>query len=137
MTKIHLTFTVYGDDWNPSELTELINLTPTDYGIKNDLLKKYLPNQVLRKETSWEYNFETVQSLFLEDITCEFVRVFKPCVEKLTHFIELNNLCSKLFIIPEIMDNEVPSIFFDQEILKLLVQLKAEIDIDLYIVDSM
>lgn len=136
MTKIKLRFIVYGDDWNPIELTKLIDLIPTDYWIKDEIIEKYLPNIVKRKETGWEYDFGTIQSLYLEEITGEFVRLFQSRIDKISSFMVSNNLFSKLFVVPEIASNEVPALFFDREILNMLYQLRTEIDIDLYILDD-
>lgn len=136
MTNFRLTYSVFGVNWNPMELTKIIGITPTAYWKKGDKIDKYHPKVVLRKETNWELSLGVYETLFSEDITDKFVELFLSRVDVLARFIEDNNLKSKLFIIPEISNNGTPGIYLDKRLLNLLVKLNAEVDIDLYAVSE-
>ncbi|AJA68733.1 DUF4279 domain-containing protein [Myroides odoratimimus] len=136
MTNFRLIYSIFGDNWNPRELTKAIGIIPTAYWKKGDRIDKYHPNVVLRKETNWEYSFRKTNTLLSEDVTEQFVELFSSKVDIIVKYINDNNLTSKLFIIPEIFPNQVPGIFFDKRLLNLLVKLNAEIDIDLYVINE-
>ncbi|MDR0195855.1 MAG: DUF4279 domain-containing protein [Myroides sp.] len=136
MTNFRLIYSIFGDNWDPIELTKLIGIAPTMSWIKGDRIDKYNPDIVLRKETNWEYSFCTVETLFSEDVTDKFIALFSSKTEIIAKYISDNNLRSKLYIVPEIFKNQVPGLYFNKALLDMVVKLNAEIDIDLYVIDE-
>jgi len=52
MTRIKLTFIVYGDMFDVDEFSKIINISPTEFAYKGDKLKFRIST-----ETFWKYSF--------------------------------------------------------------------------------
>jgi hypothetical protein len=131
MTKIKMTFMIFGDLLNPKQFTELTKLSPTSFWSKGDSI----PNRKLaltRKETCWEYSFNPIQTLYFDDVGDLFVKYFRSNLEYIVKYIDENKLETKLDVVVQIVNDEKPSIYFNKELLDMVVRMKGEIDIDLY-----
>ena len=62
MTRIKLTFIVYGDMFDIDEFSKIINISPTEFAYKGDKLKFRIST-----DTFWKYSFKDIISLFVED----------------------------------------------------------------------
>ena len=89
---------------------------------------------VLKKDTGWSYSIEMTDIDILEDITTVFLDQFaeKECYIK--EYIDRNHLNAKFFFVVEILNKDSPSIFLNQKLIAFSSSIKAEIDIDLYII---
>jgi hypothetical protein len=139
MTKIKLIVAIYGDLLNPTEFSKVVDIQPTSYWFKDDVIRQiHNPNtgeitDLKRKETCWEYSYEYIDTLFFGDISDLFVKQFTPNINEISDYISKNNLETKIYVVVEIENNETPALFFESSFLNLTSKMKGEIDMDLYI----
>jgi hypothetical protein len=132
MTQVKLITSIFGDSLDVEALSEIIGLSPTAFWKKGD----QIPNRrqgLLRKETCWEYSFEFIQTLFLDDVYNLFIELIQPNIALVEKYIRENRLETKIFIIIEIINNEEPAIYITKNLMEMLLKLNGEIDIDLYV----
>ena len=130
MTRIKLTFIIYGDMFNIDEFSEIINISPTDFAYKGDKLKFRVST-----DTFWKYSFKDITSLYIGDSLKPLEKIVSPRIEEISSFIHKNNLKSIMRFKVETNKELSPAIVFDNNIVKLLYKLNASIDLDLYIYD--
>ncbi len=133
-TQLKLVFSIFGDQLNPQEFTALVKFSASDFWLKGDLNPHR--NNLVRKETGWEYSTGFLETIYLEKACEIFFQKLNPCLDDVVSYILAKNLNTKIDIIIEIVDEEKPSIYFNKDFIKLISALEAEIDIDLYIVTS-
>ncbi|GGH65929.1 beta-galactosidase/beta-glucuronidase [Filimonas zeae] len=134
MVEIKLIFSVVGASLNPLSLSEVIKIAATRYWFKDDVI----PNRaklIRRKETCWEYAFDVLNTLDVNEVTGMFLLKFDSVLEALALYINGNNLESKLSLVVK-MYGETPAVQFDKEFLKKIAQINAELEIDLYMIDE-
>ena len=128
MTRIKLTFIIYGDMFNIDEFSEIINISPTDFAYKGDKLKFRVST-----DTFWKYSFKDITSLYIGDSLKPLEKIVSPRIEEISSFIHKNNLKSIMRFKGETNKEPSPAIVFDNNTVKLLYKLNASIDLDLYI----
>lgn len=128
MTSIKLTFIVYGDIFDVDEFSKIIGKSPTDFAYKNDILKFRRST-----ETFWEYSFQEVVSLYIEESITLFENIITPSLEDVSSFIQKNNLTSKMLFKIKTNKELSPAIVFSNNIINLLNKINGWIDLDLYI----
>lgn len=131
MTNIRLIVAIFGDLLIPEEFSDIVKISPTSYWYKGDLIPGY-EKKITRKETCWEYSFGNIETLDFEDISNLFMNCFRPKEEKVSQYINKNNLELKVYIVIEIIDDEKPAIFFNKDFMDLIVKMNGCIDMDLY-----
>lgn len=95
-----------------------------------------MPNRPTNyKESSWEYSIEQRTLDFLE-VSDLFLDKFSHKREEIRDFVISNGLFSKFFVVLEIVNEETPSYFLNNEFLKFASYLNAEIDTDIYVISS-
>ena len=130
MTRIKLTFIVYGDMFDIDEFSKIINISPTEFAYKGDKLKFRIST-----ETFWEYSFKDIISLYVEDSLKPLKKIITPRIEEISSFIQKNNLKSIMRFKVETNKEPAPAIVFENNIINLLSKLNSSIDLDLYIYD--
>lgn len=120
-------FSIFGDSFNITELTELIKIEPTKITVRGEKGK-----YSFYKETSWNYIIES-NKLYLEYATKTIFDVFNSKKEIIKRYINENNLKIKLEIIFNIYDSIVPSLYLENYFIEFLNFLKCEVDFDGYI----
>lgn len=131
MTKIKLTFAIFGDLLNPRLFTELTKLSPNDFWFKGETVSNRKLG-LTRKETSWEYSIGFVETLYFEELANLFIQDFSLKLNDIIKYIENNRLETKINIVVEIVNNRNPAISFDKKFIELVLKMNGEIDIDLY-----
>ena len=134
-TKIKLEFTVFGDLLDPLNFSKKIKLNPSNYWYKEDLIKKNNPN-LRRKETAWEYVIDWIETLDIEDCTNAFIKTFSAKVILIQEYIRAHHLEAKIDFVIKVYNDNSPAIYFNRPFLNLINILEAEIDIDLYYINS-
>ncbi len=133
-TKIKLTFSIFGDSFNPEHLTQNIGIEGISFHKKGDAI----PNRenLTWKETSWSYSTGFVETLFFDELTDHLVHILETKIDYILPFVKELELEVKLFVVVEIVDEVKPAIYVNRKILDFLNLFKAEIDFDLYLIDS-
>lgn len=134
MANIKLTFTIFGDSFDPTELSASLGKNDAIYWYKGDPSLGY--PSVLKKETGWEYSIEMPGIHFLEDITDVAIDRLAEKEHFIKEYINRNHLRAKFFIVVKILNKETPSLFINQKLIDFSSSIKAELDIDLYVILS-
>lgn len=130
MARIKLIFSVFGDLLNPEMFSKVSMKTATSYWLKGD--RNLNHNNLMMKETSWEYSYGFKETLFLEEVSNLFIQDFSLSADRIASYINENSLESKVDLVVEIFNDEAPSMAFDKRFLELVVKMNGAIDIDLY-----
>ena len=130
MTRIKLTFIVYGDMFDVDEFSKIINISPTEFAYKGDKLKFRVST-----DTFWKYSFKDIISLFVEDSLKPLKKIVIPRIEEIALFMQKNNLKSIIRFKVETNKEPTPAIVFENNTINLLSKLNSSIDLDLYIYD--
>lgn len=115
-TSVMVRFSIYGDNFHPSVITEGLELSPTDTHIKGELTKS---GKNTWKDTSWSFSTEYEDSY---DINEQLEKITYLLESKTDKLLELkDNLCvNMLFIIVvKIENNEIPAMVFQKTIYSL------------------
>ncbi|WP_052259346.1 DUF4279 domain-containing protein [Flavobacterium sp. KMS] len=133
-THIKLIFSIYGDVFNSNEFTELVGISPTACWNKGDLIKNN-KKEKKRIESAWEYSINNIETIYFEEISDEFVKLFNEKVEKILLFKKKNKLAIKFDIVLEIVKDNGVVMSFNRDFLEVVNRLGAEIEIDTYVLD--
>ncbi|MCX6147826.1 MAG: DUF4279 domain-containing protein [Candidatus Kapabacteria bacterium] len=138
-TNIKIEFTIFGDNFNPNELTTQIGILPTGTYLKDTeiplyegLIRKGQPK--LYKESSWEYSTEYVENLFLDEIIDPIIDIFSKKINLIYNYIQKNDLTFKIFIVVEIINKKTPALGAHKKLIDFAHALDAEIEFDIYVV---
>ncbi|EYE87733.1 hypothetical protein Q428_11940 [Fervidicella metallireducens AeB] len=129
-TKVKVEFVIVGDEFNPGLVTEKLQINPNEYWVKGDDIKG---RNIKRKDSCWIIGTEYEES---SDINNQIIKVLNKIQDKKSNLCELGeyfNLEYILLIIINIEENEKPAIYFENEVIQFMNDIKGKIDIDLYI----
>jgi len=122
---------------NPSdkfnEITKQLKLTPTSTGIKGETYFPVLKNKIERthKETYWRYEWNRQSSEFIGDTISEFIT--EIIIPNKDIFIQLSkSSCVRFRIVQYYYDSCNPGIVIEREDNKILSEIGASLDIDIY-----
>jgi hypothetical protein len=133
-THIKLIFSIYGDVLDSDEFSELIGISPTACWNKGDLIKNN-KKEKKRIEAAWEYAINNVETIYFEEISNEFVKLFNDKVEDILLFKKNNKLTIKFDIVLEIVKDNGVVMSFNRDFLEIVNKLGAEIETDTYVLD--
>ena len=96
LSKASISINVYGDNFNPSEFTKLINIQPTNTGIRGKK-GRYIP---ILKESFWEYRTKKSNALEeLDESIRSLVLLFEGKFNLIKKFTSEKGLNIKCYII--------------------------------------
>lgn len=127
--EMYITFAVFSaeNEFNPSDLTQLLRIEPTATWYKGDMIRENL----YRKETSWHLKTPCIEAFEFEEIFKVFINILNDKVEKLRKYTKKNNLSVK--IVPVIIvSNNMPSVIITKDIAEFLILLNATMEFDMY-----
>jgi len=139
--EIEVYLVIYGDYFNPNELTKLIQINPTASYTKGKKIpftfNKNLtikPGTKPRKyiETAWKFSSGCIHDYDSEK-ACKIVEdKIKDKVPQINAFVKKHNLNILLMVVPYFAKNNTPKISFSVSMIKMLSDLNAYIDLDAY-----
>lgn len=133
MDKTHVSvyFSLYGDEFPIDNVTERLELTPTNAYKKGDLINNSSTARY-RKETSWD--LETgYQASF--DVNDQLQEIIDKIQNKATIINDIKadySIDCKFFIVIKIEEGITPALYLSSDIIKFASSIGAEFDIDLY-----
>jgi hypothetical protein len=125
-------FGLYGDNFEPDEITEMIGLEPTSTNSKGDPLPK---------KHSWKFGLDEIEADYIDiyEMSSELVSKLKPVSSKIVEAKEKFNLELVLQVVLWISTDETistPAIGFESDVIDFLDKVGATIDIDTYLTES-
>lgn len=130
-TRIKITLSVYGENFEPFDLDSLMELSNSSFYKKGELI----PNRknLLRKNSGWEFSTGFKETLVFEELTDIFLENLRNKEGILFQFVTDKKISVKIYIVVEIIDEEKPAMFFNRNFLRFVNEINAEIDMDMYL----
>jgi hypothetical protein len=129
LSKAYTYFIVFGEEFSPSELTNQINIKPTDFGIKGEKRK----SGAALKESFWKYQLNKTDVLEgIDESLLSLIEVFNDKVNLLKDFMLKNGLKSKCFIVIESQNEESNGVTLTPDFIDFLHKLNTSVEIDIY-----
>ncbi len=120
-------------NFNPNEITEKLRLTPLSTARKGE--DYFIGKRKIKKTyefNHWEYELKTKTNDFIGEIISDF---FKTIIEPRIDLIkEISNKCkiTRIIIVQYYYSGNNPGYVFEKEQIKILAEINAEIDMDIY-----
>ncbi|MCK9862113.1 DUF4279 domain-containing protein [Paenibacillus sp. ATY16] len=137
-TRVKAYFGIYGDAFPINEVTQLLNIEPTNTYNKGDVIVRPKNNNVVnttvkyRKETAWVLSTDYQESY---DVTEQLNEILSPLKNKSAIINRLKtkyNLECQFSIVIIMEHGYTPGLHLDNELIEFANSIKAEFDIDLY-----
>jgi hypothetical protein len=124
-------FSLFGDEFPLEDVTEKLEVTPTETYKKGDLI----PNRstaCYRKETSWDLGTGYQVSLNVNNQLQQIINKLHNKSSIINEIKEAYSVECKFFIVVKIEQGKTPALFLDKDIIKFAASIEAEFDADLY-----
>ena len=139
--RICIYLSIVGDNFNPEDLTAKINIQPTHTHRKGDIIPIQKGLHVKpgsppwrRKEDAWKYDLGYIHTIDSDEISDRIEETFRDKVSDVNEFVKAYNLLVKLVVVLNIDPEQTPAVGFKRSFVKILGDLHAEIDMDIYVV---
>ncbi len=126
--EIYAEFVLTGTDLNPEDVTSKVGIQPTKTWLKDDLISP--KGRIRYKQNGWKLRSHLQAS---DDLDEHFRVVLEQLKQSWQPLVELCSIYQAEFCGVIYTSGDRPVIHFDQEVLKAVLQLNAEIDVDLYV----
>jgi hypothetical protein len=130
--EISVALTLTGSDLNPDDITSRLDLEPTRTWRLGDQI---LNTSLKREHGGWSLSTDRKPVIDLQDQLDLILREVQAQTDALNELANERNFNVELACVIYVSD-ETPVIHFDAEVVELLAELNAEIDIDLYVLPS-
>jgi hypothetical protein len=129
-TTVMASFNICGDDFNLSEVSQTLNIIPTEVRTKG-----VIPEGKRRPsiETSWTISTEKEDSDDINDQINQLLVLLQDKQELLLKIKKTFPIKYVLLILIEVEKKKTPAIYFESKTLKFLNYIETQIDIDLYV----
>ncbi len=130
-TSITSSFLLFGDDFDPKELVKIIGIEPSSIWKVGE--RKIKNNSVLlHKENGWAITVSQKPCMSLENQIRGLVNRLKPRLKQILDVKKKFKLDVAFTSAVYIYGNQIPSIHLKADIVKLIADFDALIDIDIY-----
>lgn len=128
-TKVSVEFSIIGDDFYPTMITEQLAIEPTESWMKGEKVKN---RNIVRKETCWSVSTGDEESFDINNQLKKIVDLIKPQKNNLKRLQKLYKLEYMFMIVMKIENNETPAIYLESETISFMNDINAEIHFDVY-----
>jgi hypothetical protein len=127
--EMYISLLVFSDenDFNPSELTQILRIEPTTTWYKGDFIRKNL----YRKETSWWLKTPRIKTFEFEEVFQMLMSILNDKAPILGKYAKENDLHVKINTVI-VVSNNMPSIIITKDMAEVLLILNATIEFDMY-----
>jgi hypothetical protein len=128
-TEIKACLIVRGFACDHEEISRIVGILPTEHWRKGDKIGR---SRAIHRENGWRLLSGLPNSSDISDHARDILKKVYPRAKKLMLIEELKVI---FFVAVYIRNSERPSMFLDQETVVKLGELKAAIDVDLYVLN--
>ncbi len=129
LSQSYVYISLYGDKFSPTEFTQLINIKPTDFGVKGEKRK----TGAVLKECFWKYQLNDTDALEgLEESLKELVAVFIDKVDIIKDYALVNGLRVKCYVVIKSKNNEDNGVVLNNDFISFLNKLKSSVELVIY-----
>ncbi|GAA0332868.1 DUF4279 domain-containing protein [Morganella psychrotolerans] len=129
-TTVKAEFSIYGDDFNPDEITELLGISPMEVNLKGTI------NGTRKRpstETNWSIYTRKEESYDVKEQTRKIISILNDKVIILNEIKKKYNISFMLSLLIEVENGEKPAIYWTPETNYFLGSIGAESSVDIYI----
>ncbi|MEH7158975.1 DUF4279 domain-containing protein [Neobacillus drentensis] len=130
-TQVLVYFSLSGDEFPIDNVTERLELTPTNAYTKGDLITNSSTARY-RKETSWDLGTGYQVSLDVNDQLQEIIDKIQNKTTIINDIKADYSIDCKFFIVIKIEEGNTPALYLSKDIIKFASSIGAEFDLDLY-----
>lgn len=127
-TEVSTTFAVTGE-FSPSEITSLLGIAPSKTYRRGDVIGN---STLTRQSDGWCLSVARAECLDANKQLKALLAKLRPKFSQLKNIIEHHKLYAEFSFAVYLREDSRPAIYLDKEDLSDIVQLNAEVDIDLY-----
>lgn len=121
-------FTLYGEDFDPEEITNKLLIKPTETGRKGERGRYRILT-----ESYWEVSTDYEVSLDINDQLHKIVNLLK---DKKDMIVELQNsleLECKFQLVIKVSNEQTPAVYLEEEMIHFASSINAWFDFDMYV----
>lgn len=127
-TTMSVKFKIFAEMFSTDEVTQILGVNPSGYLHKGEQGKF-----ATAKETSWYIETQLSEALDINEHLTEIINILASKKKELIELKEKYKLEYLLSIIINIKHAQAPAVYFEHDIIKFLNDVKAEVDIDMYV----
>lgn len=128
-TTVKAEFSIYGDNFDPNELTDLLEIQPMEVNLKGVITgTRKRPST----ETSWSIYTKKEESYDVKEQIDKIVSILKDKIKLINGFKEKNEVSISLSLLIEVENDEKPAIYWTPETNDFLGKIGAESSIEIY-----
>ena len=131
-TEITVSFTLRGASFDPGLITNTIGIIPSGVWREGDLIPK---TQMTRNDCGWRLSAQSDSGLDIESAVTAIFNQIKPRVDQINRMRSVYHMSAELECVI-FVDDEVPAMNIDCDVVDVLSKLDSSIDIDLYLVSD-
>lgn len=129
-TIVRAEFILTGGDFDPSDITDILEVTPTESGKKGDMTKNY---RVPLQESFWQFDTGDQISLDINEQLSILFDLFFPKKVKILELQRSYDLFAKICLVVVVEDHQPPAIYLDKKMIQFMAEFQLELDVDLYV----
>ena len=114
--------------FDPESATKIIDITPSDIWRFNDYRDK---SSATFKHDGWVLSTDEIESLDVNDLLLPLLNIVYPKKKQIVDICNKFGIKSEISIEVYSKDRAFPAIHFDIDTIKRIVELNAELDIDI------
>ena len=131
-TNIMVRFSIYGESFDPTDITKLLEIKPSHTHKKGDMLKNGIST---RKDTAWSIETGYEESLNINDQIERILKLLEGKKDILLRIRRDMPVEMLFMIVVKIENKETPAMYFLKDTLNFFHEIKAEVGFDLYVYD--
>lgn len=129
-TNIMIEFSVFGDSFNPSVITDRLKIIPKRTWKKGDRIGEH---NHFRQENCWIFGTGHENSLDVMEQLKIILDVLYPCKKKLVELKDELSVEYSLEVVINIEQAQTPAMYFGKDIIGFCNDIGITIDFDLYV----
>ena len=130
-TNVKVEFCIFGDEFDPSNITQNLNIEPNQTHIKAEPIPHR--KNLFWKETLWEINTDYEECYDINHILRKILDKILDKTDILLSIKKMYDVEMKFYIVIVIENNETPGMGLNQETIEFMGKIGSSIDFDIYI----
>lgn len=129
-THVRAEFCIYGDSFDPSDVTERLGIQPETTHLKGDSIRM---TPLKRKETSWEIGTEYEETFDINDVLIKVVTPLQGKEDILKQIRELYDVTLQFMIVICVRKDQLPGMYLPRETVEFAGTIGAVVAFDVYV----
>jgi hypothetical protein len=136
MAEIYAYFSIYGDNFQPESITNILNIAPTESHMKNEVIpprENLVRTKKIRyKETDWCLKADKIETADINESLKELTGELFAKAKELQSIRKKYDVKMLFMFVIYAQKDEMPAIYFLEDFTKFVGCIGAEIGFDIY-----